>query len=53
MSADNSLTDPERSIHAARFLRKVPAKYHRMLLRDLTIAELAYGDIFTLDVYGW
>lgn len=46
------LTPAERSILAARYLRKTPPQYHRFLLR-LSIAQLAFCEVFSRDTYGW
>ena len=47
------LTDPERSTLAARYLRKVPPQFRRILLRDLSIAELAFCEVFSKENNGW
>jgi hypothetical protein len=49
----DSLTNIERSKLAARYLRKVPEKYRRYLLRKLTIAQLAFCEVFSREVNGW
>jgi hypothetical protein len=49
----DSLTNVERSKLAARYLRKVPSKYRPYLLRKLTIAELAFNEVFSKETYGW
>lgn len=49
----DSLTNIERSKLAARYLRKVPEKYRRHLLRKLTIAQLAFCEVFSREVNGW
>jgi len=49
----DSLTNIERSKLAARYLRKVPSKYHPYLLRKLTVAELAFNEVFSRETYGW
>lgn len=47
------LTNCERSILASRYLRKVPAKYRSILLRDLSIADLAFCEVSSRERYGW
>ncbi|BCA79759.1 hypothetical protein AOP6_1546 [Desulfuromonas sp. AOP6] len=47
------LTNAERSILAARYLRKTPAKYQRFLLKNLTIAQLAFCEVFSWENHGW
>lgn len=49
----DSLTNIERSKLAARYLRKVPEKYRAYLLRKLTIAELAFCEVFSREMNGW
>lgn len=49
----DSLTNIERSELAARYLRKVPAKYRGYLLRKLSIAQLAFCEVFSRETYGW
>lgn len=49
----DSLTNIERSKLAARYLRKVPSRYRPYLLRKLTIAELAFNEVFSRETYGW
>ena len=49
----DSLTNIERSKLAARYLRKVPSKYRPYLLRTMTIAELAFCQVFSKETYGW
>jgi predicted anti-sigma-YlaC factor YlaD len=49
----DSLTNIERSKLAARYLRKVPEKYRRYLLSKLTIAQLAFCEVFSREVNGW
>ena len=49
----DSLTGPERSLLAARFIRRIPEKYRRMALREMSIADLAYGEVFSVEIYGW
>lgn len=49
----DSLSNIERSKLAARYLRKVPSKYRPYLLRKLTIAELAFNEVFSKETYGW
>ncbi|MGE4492183.1 MAG: hypothetical protein AB7E65_07015 [Syntrophotalea sp.] len=47
------LNNVERSKLAARYLRKVPAEHRPYLLRKLSIAELAFCEVFSRDTYGW
>jgi len=47
------LTNVERSTLAVRYLRKVPSRYRRILLRDLSIAQLAFCEVFSKETYGW
>jgi hypothetical protein len=47
------LTNVERSKLAARYLRKVPRKHRAFLLRKLTIAQLAFCEVFSKETYGW
>jgi hypothetical protein len=47
------LTNVERSRLAARYLRKVPARHRRYLLRKLSIVELALCEVFSWETYGW
>ena len=47
------LTNVERSKLAARYLRKIPPQYRKSLLRKLTIAELAFCEVFSRETYGW
>lgn len=49
----DTLTNIERSKLAARYLNKVPSQYRRMLLRDLSIPELAYCEVSSKERYGW
>lgn len=49
----DSLTNSERSLLAARYLRKVPEKYRRYLLQHLTISQLALCEVFSIEVRGW
>lgn len=49
----DSLTNPERSLLAVRYLRKVPEKYRLYLLRQLTISQLAFCEVFSCEVRGW
>lgn len=48
---EDSLTNIERAYLAAQYLRKVPAKYPSNLLRKLTIAELAFRQVFSKETY--
>lgn len=48
----DSLTNIERSKLAARYLRKAPAQYRPYLLRTLTVAELAFCEVFAEETYG-
>jgi hypothetical protein len=49
----DSLAGFERSYLAARYLRKVPAKFQRLLLRDLSISDLAFNEVFSRENNGW
>lgn len=49
----DSLTGPERSKLAARFLRRHSRENQKLLLRELSIAEIAYGEVFAVETYGW
>ena len=49
----DSLTNIERSLLAVRYLRKVPPQYRLHLLKRLTIAELAFCEVFSRETYGW
>ena len=49
----DSLTNIERSKLAARYLRKVPAKHRLHLLKRLSIADLAFCEVFHCEVAGW
>lgn len=49
----DSLTNTERSKLAARYLRKIPAKYRLPLLKRLTIPELALCEVSSRETYGW
>lgn len=49
----DSLTNIERSRLAARYLRKVPLEHRRFLLRKLSIAQLAFCEVFSRETYGW
>ena len=46
------LTPPERSILAARYIRKIPPRHRKYLLRRMTIAQLAFCEVFSLETYG-
>ena len=48
----DSLAGFERSYLAARYLRKVPAKFRRILLRDLSISDLAFNEVFSREIRG-
>jgi hypothetical protein len=47
------LTNAERLKLAARYLRKVPARRRRYLLRKLSIADLALCEVFSWETCGW
>jgi hypothetical protein len=49
----DSLAGFERSYLAARYLRKAPAKFQRLLLRDLSISDLAFNEVFSRENNGW
>lgn len=49
----DSLAGFERSYLAARYLRKVPDKFQRVLLRDLSISDLAFNEVFSWENNGW
>ena len=48
----DSLAGFERSYLAARYLRKVPSKFQRILLRDLSISDLAFNEVFSREING-
>lgn len=47
------LTLSERSLLAARYLRKVPDRYRLTLLRQMTVAEIALCEVISKERYGW
>ena len=49
----DSLAGFERSYLAARYLRRVPTKFQRILLRDLSISDMAFNEVFCKENYGW
>jgi hypothetical protein len=49
----DSLTNIERSKLAARYIRKIPPQYRLHLLRRMTIADLAFCEVFSRETYGW
>jgi hypothetical protein len=49
----DSLTNIERSKLAARYLRKIPFQYRLYLLRRMTVAQLAFCEVFSRETYGW
>lgn len=49
----DSLTGPQRSKLAARYLRRLPDDRTRLqILRSLSIAELAFCEAFHVETYG-
>lgn len=48
----DSLTNVERSKLAARYLRKAPAEHRAYLLKNCTIAQLAFAEVFSQETYG-
>lgn len=49
----DSLTNIERSRLAARFLRRFSRKDQLYLVRRLTVAEMAFGEVFNTENHGW
>jgi len=46
------LTNDQRKILAARYLRKTPPR-HRNQLLQVPIDQLAFCEVFSWETYGW